>query len=123
MGGTYESFGLPEVVEANGRPGHMVHLAAAVKAAVDIPVIAAGRIDSGELAEAILTEHKADLIGLGRMLWADPDWPAKVREGREDEIIRCDCDDACNKQNAQGKPALCARWPKAKHDAWRQTVE
>lgn len=122
MGGTYESFGLPEVVEASQRPGYMVHLAAAVKAAVKIPVIAAGKIDSGQLAERVLTEGKADLIGLGRVLWADPEWPTKVREGREDEIVRCDCQDACNKQIATGKPAFCARWPREKHEAWKATV-
>jgi 2,4-dienoyl-CoA reductase (NADPH2) len=52
MGGTYESFGLPDVIEASAKPGYMVDLAAAVKAAVKVPVIAAGRIDSGELAGA-----------------------------------------------------------------------
>ena len=122
MGGTYESFGLAEVVEASKRPGHMAHLAAAVKAVVDIPVIAAGRIDSGELAEQILAEGKADLIGLARVLWTDPEWPTKVREGREDEIIHCECQDACNKQIAAGKPALCACWPKEKVQAWRDKV-
>jgi NADPH2 dehydrogenase len=122
MGGTYESFGLPDVVELSDKPGYMVDLAAAVKAAVDIPVIAAGRIDSGELAEQIVAEGKADLIGLARVLWTDPEWPAKVRDGREDEIIRCKCQDACNKQIVQGKAALCSCWPRDKHDAWRDKV-
>jgi NADPH2 dehydrogenase len=122
MGGTYESFGLPEVVEKSEKPGYMVDLAAGVKAMVKIPVIAAGRIDSGRLAESILEEGKADLIGLARVLWADPDWPAKVREGREDEIIRCDCPDACNKQIAANRPALCAQWPRDKVETWKEKV-
>ena len=116
MGGTYESWALPEVAEASQKPGYMV------KAAVTTPVIAAGRIDSGELAEGILAQGKADLIGLGRVLWADPEWPAKVREGREHEIIHCDCQDACNKLIAQNKPALCARWPREKYQAWKEKV-
>jgi 2,4-dienoyl-CoA reductase (NADPH2) len=119
MGGTYESFGLPEVVERSERPGYMVDLAAAVKKAVAVPVIAAGRIDSGRLAEQILAEGKADLIGLARVLWADPEWPLKVREGREDEIVHCDCRDACNKLVAADKPALCARWGHEKLEAWK----
>jgi NADPH2 dehydrogenase len=122
MGGTYESFRLPEVVAASERPGYMVGLAAAVKAAVDIPVIAAGKIDSGALADEILAEGEADLIGLARVLWADPEWPEKVRQGREDEIVRCDCDDACNKQIATGRAALCSRWPKEKLEEWREKV-
>ncbi len=122
MGGCHESYRLPEVVEAGEIPGYMAYLAEGVKRAVDIPVIAAGRIDSGALAEEILGEGKADLIGLARVLWADPEWPQKVREGREDEIIHCDCQDACNKQIVQGKPLLCARWPRDKHQAWQDKV-
>jgi hypothetical protein len=41
----------------------------------------------------------------------------------EDEIIHCDCQDACNKQIAQGKALLCARWPREKHQAWQEMVE
>jgi NADPH2 dehydrogenase len=122
MGGTYESFGTPPVVEMSGRPGYMVPLAAAVKAAVGIPVIAAGRIDSGELAERVVAEGQADLVGLARVLWADPEWPSKVSEGREDEIIHCDCQDACNKAIATGKPALCAEWPREKYQAWKEKL-
>jgi 2,4-dienoyl-CoA reductase (NADPH2) len=123
MGGTYESFALPEVRERSKKPGYMIGLAAAVKKAVEIPVIAAGRIDSGELAERIIAERQADLIGLARVLWTDPEWPTKVKEGREDEIIHCDCDDACNKLVAADKAALCARWPYEKYQAWKEAVK
>jgi 2,4-dienoyl-CoA reductase (NADPH2) len=123
MGGCHESYRLPEVAKASEVSGYMVDLAAAVKAGVDIPVIAAGRIDSGALAEEIIADGRADLIGLARVLWTDPEWPAKVREGLEDEIIHCDCQDACNKQIAQGKALLCARWPREKHQAWQEMVE
>jgi NADPH2 dehydrogenase len=119
QGGTYESFGLPEVVEKSRNPGYMVDLAAAVKSVVDIPVIAAGRIDSGRLADDIIAEGRADLVGLARVLWADPEWPAKVRDGREDEIVHCDCPDACNKLVAAGKPAVCARWERETLTAWK----
>ena len=119
MGGTYESFGLPQVVEQSEKQGYMVDLAAAVKRAVGVPVIAAGRIASGELAERIIAEGKADLIGLARVLWADPEWPSKVREGREAEIIHCHCEDACMKLVAAGKPAVCAAWPREKLKTWK----
>ncbi len=122
MGGTYESFGTPPVIERGQKSGYMTDLAATVKASVGIPVVTAGRIDSGELAERIIAEGQADLVGLGRMLWADPEWVVKVREGREDEIIRCDCADACNKSVAAGRPAICARWPREKHQAWKELV-
>jgi NADPH2 dehydrogenase len=119
QGGMHESYGLPEVIERSKVPGYMVDLAASVKRVVGVPVIAAGRIDSGRLAEAILAEGQADLIGLARVLWADPEWPTKVREGREDEIVRCDCQDACNKLVAAGKAALCACWEREKFLSWK----
>ncbi len=122
MAGTYESFGLPHVVERSQNPGYMVDLAAAVKHAVGIPVIAAGRIDSGELADRIIAAGQADLIGLARVLWADPEWPTKVRDGREVDIIRCRCEEACQKLVAASKPAICACWPREKQAAWRAMV-
>jgi NADPH2 dehydrogenase len=124
MGGTYESFGLPEIVEKSWQPGYMVDLAAAVKREVRVPVIAAGRISSGALAEKILAEGQADLVGLARVLWADPEWPLKVKEGREEEIIPCipDCD-ACMRLVIRGKPAFCVNWPHEKLRSWKQQFE
>ena len=116
MGGTYESFTLPEVAEQFRTPGYMGYLAKSVKDHVRIPVIAAGRIQSGELAERILADGHVDLIGLARILWADPEWPHKVKEGREEEIIPCDpeCGDVCMQLVMQGKPAFCPQWPPEK---------
>ncbi|MBI2854772.1 MAG: FAD-dependent oxidoreductase [Chloroflexi bacterium] len=67
----------------------MVHLAEAVKRAVSIPMMTANRIVTPALAEEILVHGKADLIGIGRGLIADPDWPAKALEGRETSIRHC----------------------------------
>jgi 2,4-dienoyl-CoA reductase (NADPH2) len=74
MGGTYESFYLPEIVKKSRRPGYMVSLAHAVKKELTLPVITAGRISTPARAESILKDKKADLIGLARMLWVDPQW-------------------------------------------------
>jgi 2,4-dienoyl-CoA reductase (NADPH2) len=121
MGGTYESFFLPDVLQASRKDGYMVDLAAAVKKTVAVPVIAAGRISSGAFAESVITEGKADLIGLARVLWADPEWPSKVKEGREDEIIHCasECDDTCTKLVTKGKLAFCVRWNHNKLEEWK----
>ncbi|MDX1708400.1 MAG: NADH:flavin oxidoreductase, partial [Desulfobacterales bacterium] len=119
MGGTYESFFLPEIVKKSKRAGYMVSLAAAVKKNVGIPVIAAGRISTPLKAEAILREKKADLIGLARMLWVDPDWPRKARKGEDRSIRKCSpkCD-ACFQLVMQGKPAYCPRWDKEKRTTY-----
>jgi NADPH2 dehydrogenase len=121
MGGTYESFFLPEIIPKSKEPGYMVDLAAAVKKVVDVPVVTAGRIATGTLAEETLSLGKADLIGLARVLWADPEWPTKVRDGREDEILRCnpEGEETCTKLVTRGKAAFCVQWPRGKIQAWK----
>lgn len=116
MGGTYESFFLPEVIARSKIEGYMADLAQAVRMNVNVPVIAAGRISSGETAEDILENGKADLLGLARVLWADPEWPKKLEEGRESEIVHCDpaCKDACMHLVMKGKPAFCMQWDQEK---------
>mgnify|MGYP001826850334 CR=1 FL=1 len=121
MGGTYESFSLPEIVAKSRQQAYMLDLAAAVKKNVDVPVISAGRFSSGEVAEKALADGKTDLIGLARVLWADPEWPEKVRTGRESDIIQCDpeCPDACTQMVMKGRPAFCVQWPPEKIREWK----
>jgi 2,4-dienoyl-CoA reductase (NADPH2) len=121
MGGTYESFSLPEIVEKSKQEGYMLNLAAEVRANVSVPVIAAGRLASGALADQAISEGKTDLIGLARVLWADPQWPQKVYEGREADIIHCnpDCGDACMQMVMKGQPAFCVAWPADKMKRWK----
>ena len=120
MGGTYESFFLPEIIEKSRKPGYMVSLAHGIKKEVNIPVITAGRISTPALAEKTLKEEKADLIGLARMLWVDPEWPSKAREGRDRSILKCSpkCD-ACFQRVMKGKPAFCIRWSKQKRNEYK----
>lgn len=70
-----------------------VNSAEQVKKALDIPVMAVGRINDPSLANQIITQKKADLVCMGRGLLADPDMPKKAQEGRLDEIRTCI---ACN---------------------------
>ena len=75
---------------------HNVWAAEAVKKEIKIPVIASGSITHPELAESILADGKGDFIGLGRPLWADPQWPLKALEGRPEDIRPCiRCNDGC----------------------------
>jgi len=76
--------------------GTDVHLAEAIKKAVDIPVIAGGKLGNPDLAESVLKEGKADLVAIGRALIADPDWPVKVRTGNADRVRKCiSCNIGC----------------------------
>ncbi len=69
--------------------GWQVVYAEAIKEVVDIPVIATTKLGDPELAEKVLEEGRADFIGMGRALLADPDLPKKTREGHTEEIRRC----------------------------------
>ena len=84
--------------------GTYVPLAEAIKKEVTVPVMAVGRINRPEVAEAILTEGRADWIGIARQLIADPQWPLKVSEGRSEEIA------ACKSCNTCFQPLLGTRW-------------
>ncbi len=68
--------------------GIIIPVAEQVKKAVNIPVIAAGKI-SPALAEKTVEEGRADFIALGRPLLADPGLPDKLRSGKEEEIAGC----------------------------------
>ncbi len=67
--------------------------AARIKKALNVPVMAVGRINDPLIAEAIIAEQKADLVCVGRGLIADPEMPNKARAGRLDDIRVCI---ACN---------------------------
>ncbi len=78
-------------------PGSFVYLAANIKEVVDLPVLCVNRINDVILAEKILEDHHADLIGMCRALIADPELPMKAREGRVDEIRNCiGCRQGCS---------------------------
>ena len=93
--------------------GHMVEYAAAVKRAVNVPVIAVGRLDDPELAAKVVADGDADLVLLGRALIAEPDWPIKVEEGRFNELRPCIACNACVDLVGRGERARCSVNPEA----------
>ncbi|MHC1770591.1 MAG: FAD-dependent oxidoreductase [Flexilinea sp.] len=66
-----------------------VHLAEAMKKEVKIPVVTVGSINMPDEAESILAEGKADCIAMARALLADPEWPNKVYNGQEKDVVPC----------------------------------
>jgi len=88
--------------------GCFVDLAEGVKEAVDVPVTAVGRLLFPDNAERVVKEGKADLIGLCRPLLADPEWPNKVRDGREEEIRYCAmCNNCVDCLTVRRAPVRC----------------
>jgi len=83
--------------------GTYISQAEAIKNAVKIPVIAVGRINSPQLADAIIAQDKADFVALGRQLITEPYWPKKAQEGRTGDIVLCD---SCNKRCVRAIPEI-----------------
>jgi 2,4-dienoyl-CoA reductase-like NADH-dependent reductase (Old Yellow Enzyme family) len=95
-------------------PAPHAGLAASVKAVAKIPVIAVGGMNDPAVAEATLREGKANLVAIGRGLIADPEWPNKVRDGREAEITCCIGDnEKCFGNLGKGVPISCTQNPRA----------
>ena len=113
-GGSYEAFLNPDIIEKSAQPGYMVHLAREIKQVVATPVITSGRIITPELAENILRNKDADLIGLARPLFADPDWPRKAMTGKMESIILCNNCGTCFKLVVADRPVLCSKFERTK---------
>lgn len=63
-----------------------------------------------------IEEGKVDMISLSRQLLADPEWPNKVREGREKEIRRCKKCNYCVSVLWKGYGIRCAVNPELGHE-------
>ncbi len=75
---------------------HNTWAAEAIKKAVCVPVIASGSITLPEYAEEIIASGKGDFVGLGRPLWADPEWPNKAAADHPEDIRPCiRCNEGC----------------------------
>lgn len=97
-------------INVSGGLGHINHIAIAprdiprglllpicrrLKKAVKVPIIM-GNSMTPDLAQQALETGATDLIGLGRPLIVDPEWPQKVEQGRLDEIRHClRCNQGC----------------------------
>ena len=95
-------------------PGYIAPHARAIRSAVDLPVIATGRIHEPRIAERILAEGAADLCGMTRAQICDPELASKAREGRADTIRVCiACNQACIGHGAKGAPISCIQYPES----------
>ena len=88
-------------------PGLNISNAAAIKAAVKIPLFCSGRIEP-ELAEKAIGDGKFDMLYMGRKMLADPHLPRKVAEQRADDILPCVYCYTCISQIYFAKSMKCA---------------
>lgn len=69
--------------------GCNVQYAAEIKKHVKTPVATIGALSDPELMEEIIASGKADVVQMARQLLADPDFPTKIRSGRENTVKTC----------------------------------
>lgn len=62
----------------------------ALREASGLPMIANGNIAQGADAEAALTSGAADMVAVGRPIFANPDWPQMVRSGHPVDLVAFD---------------------------------
>lgn len=84
-------------IDANYLPdGWRSYMAKAVKEKFNKPCISMGNIRDPKVAERILADGDADLIGMGRGLIADSAWVNKVATGHECDLRKCiSCNVGC----------------------------
>ena len=84
---------------------------------VGIPLIASNRINTPEVAEAVLAEGCADMVSMARPFLADPAFVAKARAGRARAITPCiACNQACLDHTFELKVSSCLVNPRACHE-------
>jgi 2,4-dienoyl-CoA reductase-like NADH-dependent reductase (Old Yellow Enzyme family)/thioredoxin reductase len=84
------SLGGPFTIAPMGSPqGAYVYLAEGIKAVVKVPVFCIGRIVDPAMADEIVKQKRADMVGMTRANMCDPELANKAREGRVDEIRPC----------------------------------
>jgi len=72
------------------------------------PVSIAGKISPAGLADTMIAIGACDIVSSGRAGLADPEWPNKALEGREEDTIHCiACVQGCVTSNMYRKPIAC----------------
>ncbi len=109
--GINESLKKREYLETEKKAAYSSPLSGAIKRAVGhTPVILAGRMSSPDVAEKMIKEESADLIGIARVLLADPLWPQKARGTLKEPIVKCGSEcHFCLKKVMRLEPAFCPR--------------
>ncbi|MBI4755552.1 MAG: NADPH-dependent 2,4-dienoyl-CoA reductase [Betaproteobacteria bacterium] len=88
-----------------------------LKGEVGIPLVTTNRINTPEVAEAVLARGDADMVSMARPFLADPQFVAKAAAGRADEINTCiGCNQACLDHIFNARVCSCLVNPRACHE-------
>ncbi|GAB5450641.1 MAG: NAD(P)/FAD-dependent oxidoreductase [Halioglobus sp.] len=114
-GATHADSNIPHPVE------QLVPNTRAIRAAVTVPVIGAGRIEP-ESADKHIGSGHFDFLSMGRKLLADPDLPNKLAAGRRDDVRPCIYCYCCASQIYVRNAVKCAVNPETARETERSIV-
>ena len=87
------------------------------KQALSIPLITSNRINTPEVAEAVLARGDGDMVSMARPFLADAFFVQKAAQGRSQDINTCiGCNQACLDNAFNGKLTSCLVNPRACHE-------
>jgi 2,4-dienoyl-CoA reductase-like NADH-dependent reductase (Old Yellow Enzyme family)/nucleotide-binding universal stress UspA family protein len=109
--GSFNSIFLKEVMKKMARPAYLRKDMMQLSREVGVATIISGRIIKPALANALLEEKAADLIGLGRSLRADPHWIEKAA-AQNPKTLHCTNCNWCLKRVVLEQGYSCRRWPR-----------
>jgi NADPH-dependent 2,4-dienoyl-CoA reductase/sulfur reductase-like enzyme len=92
--------------------GYTIPLAAGIKEVVKLPVFCTGRINDPVMAERVLADGQADMIGMVRAQICDPEMANKAKLGKLEEIRYCVADNqGCYGRVGLNRPIGCIQNP------------
>ncbi len=111
------SLGGYNVIAPMGTPhGAYVYLAEGIKEVVKVPVFCIGRIVDPIMAEEIVTQKRAHMVGMTRANMADPELADKAKAGRLGDIRPCIGLMTCWSRTAHPEGITCGLNPSVGHE-------
>jgi 2,4-dienoyl-CoA reductase-like NADH-dependent reductase (Old Yellow Enzyme family)/thioredoxin reductase len=106
------------VASMRAAPGYAMYVPAAIRAAVGIPVVGAGRITDPQQADQALADGQCDLVAVVRGQIADPDFAVRARAGQAAQIRAClSCNQECAGRVGRNRWLGCTANPRAGHES------
>lgn len=103
--------------------GYTIPLAAGIKSVVSLPVFCTGRINDPVMAEKVLADGQADMIGMVRAQICDPHMANKAKEGKLEEIRFCVADNqGCYGRVGLNKTIGCIQNPAVSYEKEQSAI-
>lgn len=110
-----DNWGAPSYIQPhNYKVTQWAELAGTFKKAVGLPVVYAGRVSNPVAGNEVIAKGYADMVGIARAMFAEPNITSKAKAGRLDEIRPCiGCNDCLHRVIVDGLPFGCSVNPYA----------